>query len=239
MSKPLIGITTAVRPTASGLPFVASYVPNIQAIERAGGLPVLIPCVLEVETLRAIYERCSAILLPGGGDIDPARYGAERYLKTDGIDPARDQTEILLAQWAAEDDRPLFGICRGHQVVNVALGGTLVQDIPDQLNTTIDHHPPADVPRTYLPHKVWIDTSSLLARIVGKPCLLVNSLHHQAIEQIAPPLVATAYAPDGVVEAAELRDRRFYHTVQWHPEDLTGAEEMQRLFDALVVAARS
>lgn len=239
MNKPLIGVTTANRPSSSGLPFLAAYTKNITALEQAGSLPILIPCGLDRETLRAIYERVDGILLPGGSDIDPAHYGASPHPKTEGIDVPRDETEITLARWSAEDDRPLFGICRGHQLVNVALGGTLIQDIPDQVDTRLDHFPPSNVPRTHLPHEVRVEPGSLLARIVNTDCLQVNSLHHQAIEEPAPGLHITAHAPDGIIEAAELSDRRFYHTVQWHPEDLQHIHEMQQLFDALVKAARN
>lgn len=240
MRQPLIGITTATRPTKHGWPFLVAYAKNVEAIERAGGLPIMIPCNLATDTLRALYERIDGILLPGGGDIDPTNYDAERHPKTDFTDLDRDKTEIALARWSAEDDRPLFGICRGHQLVNVALGGTLLQDIPELYKTEFDHFPSSDeYPRDYIPHHVRVEPDSVLHRIVGDQTINVNSLHHQAIEQIAPALRVTAYAPDGMIEAAEIPDKYFYHTVQWHPEDLTANPQMQALFDALVEAAQN
>ena len=177
MSKPLIGITTATRPTKYGWPFLVAYAMNVEALERAGGIPVLIPCNLGTETLRALYERVDGILLPGGGDVDPSTYGAERHPMTDYLDPDRDQTEIKLARWSAEDDRPLFGICRGHQLVNVAFGGTLLQDIPELYDTEFDHFPtPDEYPRDFIPHDVKVEPDSVLLNIVKADTVKVNKL---------------------------------------------------------------
>ncbi len=237
--QPFIGITTGIRFSDDGWRYYGAYAPNATAIERAGGLPVLIPCGLRQETLRAIYERMDAVLIPGGGDVDPSRYGADRHPLTDRIDPDRDQTEMTVARWAVEDDLPLFGICRGHQVMNVAMGGTLVQDIPSQMDTTIAHNMAKELPRSAHGHEVCIKPDSRLAEIIGSTVVAVNSYHHQSVEQPAPIATVTAYAPDGVVEAIEHPDRRFVLSVQWHPEDMAGDEEaMQRLFDAFVDAAR-
>jgi len=237
--QPLIGITTGVQARDDGRHNHVAYAPISRSVERAGGLPLLIPCGLEQGTLRALYERLDAVLIPGGGDVDPKHYGAERHPLTDRIDPDRDTTELTLARWAFEDDRPLFGICRGHQVINVALGGTLVQDIPSLVQTDIAHDMPRSLPRDARGHTVTIHPQSRLAGIMGSATLLVNSYHHQSVERPAPPAQVTAYAPDGVVEAVEVPDRRFTLSVQWHPEDLADNDEiMQRLFDAFVHAAR-
>lgn len=237
--QPFIGITTGIRFSDDGWRYYGAYAPNATAIERAGGLPVLIPCGLQEETLRAIYDRMDAVLIPGGGDIDPRHYGADRHPMTDRIDPDRDQTELTVARWAVEDDLPLFGICRGHQVMNVAMGGTLVQDIPSQVDTSIAHYMPKELPRSAHGHEVRINPDSRLAGIIGSTAVAVNSYHHQSVEQPAPVAAVTAYAPDGIVEAIEHPDRRFVLSVQWHPEDMAGDEEaMQRLFDAFVDAAR-
>lgn len=237
--QPFIGITTGVRFADDGRRYYAVYAPNVIALERAGALPVMIPCGLQPETLRAIYGRMDAVLIPGGGDVDPVHYGADRHPRTERIDPERDATELLIAQWAVEDDLPLFGICRGHQVMNVAMGGTLVQDIPSLVQTDIAHDMPRSLPRDARGHTVTIHPQSRLAGIMGSATLLVNSYHHQSVERPAPPAQVTAYAPDGVVEAVEVPDRRFTLSVQWHPEDLADNDEiMQRLFDAFVHAAR-
>lgn len=216
---------------------MAAYVANVKAVERAGGLPLLIPCDLEPENLRDAYERVDAILLPGGGDVDPSNYGEDPHPETGSVDLARDKAEIAIARWAAEEDRPLFGICRGQQLVNVALGGTLIQDIPSEVETELTHNLLPQTPRNAVTHQVTVEQGSVLQRITGANTLLVNSIHHQAIERLAPPLRVTGVAPDGVIEATEIPGSYFYHTVQWHPEDLTHIEQMQSLFNALVEAA--
>lgn len=241
MQQPLIGITTAVQPNERagvGAKFFVAFERNVKAIERAGGLPILIPCGLETDALRAVYERVDAILLPGGADVDPVAYGAQAHPKTGQVDPVRDKAEIQITRWAAEEERPLFAICRGHQVVNVALGGTLIQDIPELVETELWHDFPPSRRRDHLSHEVSIEPGSLLENIVGTQTLMVNSMHHQALEQVAARLNVTAHAPDGIIEATELAGHRFFHTVQWHPEDITHLAPMQALFNALVNTAR-
>lgn len=240
--QPLIGITTAVAinpQSGPGARFLTAYEQNLIAIERAGGLPVMLPATLDAATLRALYERVDALLIPGGGDVEPAIYGAQAHPETKFVDPERDQAEISVIRWAAEEDKPLFGICRGHQVINVALGGTLTQDIPSELDTTIAHDFARDIARNYIAHSVEITADSVLANLVGDTRLDVNSLHHQAILNPATPLKLTAYAPDGIIEGTELPDHPFFISVQWHPEDLIDHPIMQGLFNALVDAARS
>lgn len=234
----MIGITSADQ-YQDGKWYQRAYAPNSQAIARAGGLPVLIPTGLDEATLRALYERLDAVLLPGGPDVDPAHYGSERHPLTVTIDDLRDKLELTVARWAVRDDLPVFGICRGHQVLNVALGGTLVQDIPDQLGSPLIHDIPDGTPRSTRVHDVTIDSDSRLAGVLGSTRLLVNSLHHQSVEQVASGAVVTAKSPDGVVEALEVPDRHFALSVQWHPEDLYQDDEaMLRLFTAFVQAAR-
>jgi len=210
---------------------------NVRGIQRAGGLPILIPHILDEKSLEDLYFRVDGILLPGGGDIDPSLYGQSRHEKTDFVETERDKVEIQLARWSAQDDRPLFGICRGQQIVNVALGGTLTQDIPSLVDTKLVHFPPLDVPRDHIPHEVEVTPDSVLNKITGKTTLPVNSLHHQCVDRLADELRPTAFAPDGIIEATELPDAYFYHTVQWHPEDLIDSPVMQSLFDAFVKAA--
>jgi putative glutamine amidotransferase len=238
--RPLIGITTHLLPIQQGgRPYHLSYGRNALAVERAGGLPVLIPSGLDLATLRAIYERVDAVLVPGGGDVNPARYAAQPHPATYRVDDQRDLSEITVVHWALEDDRPLFGICRGNQLINVALGGTLTQDIPSQLATDIKHdYAQPMIPHSHRAHPVTIEASSRLAQIIGATTVMVNSLHHQAVAQPAPVLIPTAFAPDGVVEALEIPGKHFALSVQWHPEDLVDDDPaMQRLFDAFVQAA--
>lgn len=239
--QPLIGITCAEWAREdNGWVYNRIYQPIALGVARAGGLPVLIPTRLDEAQLRGIYDRLDGVLLPGGPDVDPAHYGEAHHPRLGLIDAHRDAIELPLARWAAADDLPLFGICRGHQAVNVALGGSLVQDIPSQLSTTIAHDQPDDVPRSRHAHPVQIDPGSRLAQVMGATTALVNSLHHQSVAQVAPGMCVTAYAPDGVIEAMEVPDRHFLLTVQWHPEDMADHDEaMQRLFDAFVDAARA
>lgn len=238
--QPLIGITTArYKSPATGWMYNRAYAACIQAIADAGGLPILIPVSVNDDVLRSIYARVDGVLLPGGGDVDPVIYKAAKHPKTGEADDARDHAEIAVAQWAVEQDLPLLGICRGHQVLNVALGGTLVQDIPAQIGTSVIHDFPEDVPRGNPAHVVEIDPSSRLASVLGTTSPTVNSMHHQSVETIAPGACVTAYAPDGVVEALEVPDKNFILSVQWHPEDMYPQDEvMQRLFRAFVEAAR-
>lgn len=234
---PLIGITTARDVSEkTGWVYIRAYEPIIQAVIEAGGLPVLIPVSAPDETVRKIYERLDGVLLPGGGDVRPGVYGADTHPAVRETDEDRDRVELALARWAMADDLPVFGICRGHQVLNVALGGTLIQDIPSQVDSTLNHN--LRNPRTARAHEVEVDPGSRLASILGKTRVAVNSLHHQSVEQAAPDACVVAYAPDGVVEALELPDRRFALSVQWHPEDLYPEDPaMKRLFQSFIEAA--
>lgn len=237
--RPLIGIT-ASQIIINGNPYNRMYQRNAAAVASAGGLPVYIPTQMDEPTLRGIYERLDGVLLPGGPDVDPAEYDKPRHFTvTDNrIDAARDALELTLARWQYENDRPTFGICRGHQVLNVALGGTLVQDIPDELHTGLAHDQEDGLPRFRLAHDIAIQPQSRLAQILGTTQIQVNSLHHQSIEHAAPGVSVSAVAPDGVVEAIEVPDRQFMMSVQWHPEDLyAGSEAMNRLFTSFVNAA--
>lgn len=234
--KPLIGITTSTYTNEEGWEYNRAYVAIIQAVEEAGGLPVLIPISIKDEALRDIYERLDGVLLPGGGDMRPNIYGAEMHPLTHNIDDDRDRIEVNLTRWAVDDDIPVFGICRGHQVVNVALGGTLIQDVPSEIGKAIAHN--VTEPRDSRPHEVKIDPNSRLANILGTTQIAVNSLHHQSVGEAAPNTCVTAYSPDGVVEALEMPDKKFVLSVQWHPEDLyRGDPAMKRLFKAFVEAA--
>jgi len=237
--RPFIGITSSLI-FIDGNPFNRAYQKNAEAIARAGGLPVYIPTGLDEATLRLIYDRTDAILLPGGPDVDPAQYGEARHFTvTDKrIDSARDALELTVARWQIDEDRPTFGICRGHQILNVALGGTLVQDIPDELKSTLTHDLPDGEPRSTRLHPIEITPNTRLAAILGTTHVAVNSLHHQSVQRAAPGVLVTATAPDGVIEAMEVPGKRFMLSVQWHPEDLFDSDDaMMRLFQSFVDAA--
>jgi putative glutamine amidotransferase len=238
--QPLIGITTAEWTSPeTGWKFNRMYQPIALGVMRAGGLPVMIPTRVDESALRGIYARLDGVLLPGGPDVDPAHFGEERHEKLGYVDVPRDAIELPLTRWAVEDELPLFGICRGHQVINVALGGSLIQDIPSQQPSELQHDQTDDHPRNRRLHEVAIDPARRLAEVLGTTRVAVNSLHHQSVAAAAPGVCVTAVAPDGIVEALEVPQHPFALSVQWHPEDLAGDDPMmQRLFDAFVQAAQ-
>lgn len=239
--RPLIGITAYSRIREGyGWLYNVSYSKNSRAIEQAGGLPVLIPADVSQETLRGLYDRLDGVLLPGGGDIAPTAYHApEKHKTVSGVDTQRDVSELLMTRWAINDDLPVFGICRGIQVMNVALGGTLIQDIPTHINTDLTHDIPKSQPRSTLLHDVTIESGTRLADILGETTVTVNSLHHQALQDLASGFEITATAPDGIIEAIEMPDKTFVLAVQWHPEDIYEDDvRMMRLFESFVESAR-
>ena len=199
-------------------------------------MPLIVPHNLGEDSLRAVLERLDGVLLSGGGDIDPALFGEKAHPATCEIEPDRDRVELTLARWVVERDMPFLAICRGIQVLNVALGGSLVQDIPSQVPAAVRHSFDRRVtPRNYLAHPVKIDPDSRLARIMQLEEAEANSWHHQSIKQAADGLQVTAVAPDGVIEAVEVPGRRFAIGVQWHPEWLfEERKEQRRLFEELV-----
>jgi putative glutamine amidotransferase len=239
MKRPLIGITTAYSPAQPGkIPVYSSYVRISENVAAAGGLPVMIPVTVDDDTLRALYDRLDGVLLPGGGDIDSSHWDEPLHETVYGLDPARDHAEITIARWAVKDDLPLLGICRGHQIVNVALGARLIQDIPSMYPTELTHANFSPVPRGLHSHVVGVNPNSHLAEILGQVnAVPVNSIHHQAVAEAAPGMITVATAPDGLIEATEMPDRRFALTVQWHPEDLSTDAHHFNLFKAFVRAA--
>lgn len=234
----VVGITLRPQPGAPDRP--PRLVQNrayLDAIEAAGAVPLPLPLLRDPDALRVLYERCDAICLPGGPDVEPPRYG-EVARDDCGITTAAelDDTEMLLTRWLVADDRPTLAVCRGIQVVNVALGGTLWQDIAVQRagDPVHDGHNHA---RDKLVHAVHVEPGSLLHRVLGSDTVQVNSLHHQAINRVGEGLCVSARSDDGLVEAIELPDRRFLLGVQWHPEELVGDHDWaRRLFGALVAA---
>jgi putative glutamine amidotransferase len=236
MQKPLIGLTTTRMPNQDGRPAFAVNVPYVKAVSAAGGLPVLIPLGLPEDDLDALLQSLDGILFTGGGDIDPRRYGNQPHPKVDNIDVDRDRVELHLAQTVAGNGKPFLGICRGFQVLNIALGGSLYEDILDQYPGAIQHDHHSD-PRNFLSHRVNLENGSLLAHILPGSQVQVNSLHHQGVRQLSQQLRPTAYASDGIIEAFELAGHPFGLAVQWHPEELQEHEGMRALFKALVQAA--
>jgi putative glutamine amidotransferase len=210
----------------------------LDAILTAGGLPILLPTSLPITALPELVNRFDSFVLSGGGDVDPALYGGHLDATVHSIDPERDAFECALIPLVLEADKPLLAICRGAQILNVALGGSLYEDIPSALPEALRHDWYPNIPRDYLAHIVEIKPGSRLAEILGTHKLRTNSLHHQAIRQPAPGLEVVARAEDGVIEAVELLGKRFAIGVQWHPECLPDEPAMQRLFSEFVNAAR-
>lgn len=213
----IIGITSSEENVNEPLEYTLpkSYV---QAIENAGGLPVVLPPIENVEMIREYLEHIDGLLLTGGVDVDPLLFGYEPVPEMGRIDPYRDFFEMHLAKAALEKGMPILGICRGCQLLNIAAGGTVIQDIPSALgrDKVIKHSQTA--PRWYATHTVEFTAGSKLERVFGTRNLSINSYHHQAIKDPAPGFTVTALAKDGVVEAIEKEDHPFLIGVQWHPE---------------------
>jgi putative glutamine amidotransferase len=236
MQKPLIGITTRNGKDSDGHPTITIMHSYANAILGAGGIPVPIPCILPEEDLRELYLRLDGILFSGGGDIALEYFPGADHPRIAGVDDWRDTTEIGLMRTTVDDKKPLLGICRGAQVMNVALGGTLYTHIPDQLKGALDHDYPGHLRQTIV-HPVNVDEASRAAEIFGETLLHVNSLHHQGLKDIAPGLRVAGQAPDGLAEVVELPDHPYAVAVQWHPEWLTDQPAMKRLFKSFVDAA--
>lgn len=191
----------------------------VQSILQAGGTPFLIP-YQPPEHLLNILPNLHGLVLTGGVDVDPIHFGEQPLPGCGEINPYRDEMDLFLARFALEQDLPLLAICRGAQVLNVAAGGTLIQDIPTQVAEPLKHW--QNAPNWYATHGVEIEPGSLLEDIVGATALRVNSYHHQAIHWLGSDLEVSARAADGVVEAVEARGRRFVLGLQWHPELMVG-----------------
>lgn len=236
MPKPLIGITTRNGKDADGHPLTALQHSYINAIVQAGGMPILIPSMLSEEDFTGLYSLLAGILFTGGGDVSLEYFNGSAHPRIGEVDKRRDTTEITLMRAAVNDGKPLLGICRGAQVMNVALGGTLYTHIHDQVNGALDHDYPGDL-RKVIVHPVNVDESTRSAEIFGETLLHVNSLHHQGLKDIAPGLRVAGHAPDGLVEVVEIPDHPYAVAVQWHPEWLTDQPAMQKLFKSFVDAA--
>lgn len=242
--RPLIGLITQVQETQAEPDPLAVVTHNqyVRAIEEAGAAALLVPLLTDEEArLRECFDRLDGLFLTGGTDIDPVHYGEARHPLCEKPDPERDRAELLLFQWARADRLPVLGICRGLQLINAALGGTLHQDLAVQRPESIKHDYFSDsggYPRDRLSHEVSVQPASQLGKILGQETWHVNSMHHQGIRTLADGLISTAFAPDGLIEGVESAAGGFLIAVQWHPEELTdNVPGMRRLFGGFVQAA--
>jgi putative glutamine amidotransferase len=237
MSLALIGITCGMK-TKEGISTVSIPEAYMQAVLKAGGLPVIIPPTVSTAELDSLRQRLDGLLLTGGADVNPIRFNGKAHPKVYGIDENRDEVEINLAQTAARTGWPFLGICRGIQVLNVALGGTLYTDIQEQMPGALKHDYYPDYERNFEAHPVQLEADSSLARILHESSIKVNSLHHQGLEKLAAHLRPIAAAPDHLVEAVELTGHPFGLGVQWHPEAMPDSPHMQALFRAFIEATK-
>lgn len=233
---PLIGLTGGLSRNPSGASVCQVGQAYITAIHRAGGMPLLIPSGTGPEPLSSLMARLDGLLLTGGGDIDPLRFNGQPHPRVYGISSERDALELHLVELALAARKPLLAICRGIQVLNVALGGTLHTHIQDQVPNALKHDWFPDYPRDRLSHTVSLKCGSTLHDIFGQDDIPVNSLHHQGLSRLGKGLEAIGFAPDGLVEAVTVPEMPFTLGVQWHPECLPDDPGMQALFQAFINA---
>jgi putative glutamine amidotransferase len=235
--KPIIGITTfnEVKPKKTYNLVSNNYVASVQ---KAGGVPVLIPITSSREDIEAYAEILDGIIFSGGEDVSPMNYNENPLSQVTMISEERDCHELRLFEEVYKRSVPILGICRGIQLINVALGGTLYQDIPSQISGSLGHLP-IETPVHNLYHTVKIEKNTKLFEIFEEETLKVNSFHHQAVRKLGQDLKVTALSKDGIIEAVEGLSERFLVAVQWHPEDLTAHHpEFLKLFNALVDSAK-
>ncbi len=233
VDKPIIGVSASSNTSAS------APLTYIKAIKRAGGVPLVIPMTTCEEQISAVLAVVDAIVMTGGEDVCPLYYGEEPLRAQGEIVPERDEFDYKLIRMAIDKDLPLLGICRGEQVLNVAFGGTLYQDIPSQKKDSFIKHS-QKAPREYGTHSITIEKGSLLEQLLGTNKTNVNSFHHQAVKDVAPGFKATAFAADGVIEAIEMVGNNKVLGVQFHPEGPTsvGDDEFLGIFTHFIELAK-
>jgi putative glutamine amidotransferase len=241
--RPIIVVTTSLRPGGSHqLPQVQLNVQYVTAVEAFGATALLLSPGHAEESIRHLVSLAHGLVLTGGEDVDPARYGQEPHPELGTVNPPRDEMELAALEEALRRRLPVLAICRGCQLLNVGMGGTLYQDIPSQLGGDLLHEQAA--PWNHRWHAARVEPGSGLHAIFGNTDLSINSFHHQAVHQLAPGLRATVWAEDGIVEGVEAPEYPWVYGVQWHPErgeaDAPGdkRDPDRRLFWSLVQAAR-
>ncbi len=218
-----VAVTASIRPDGDTrrVRLTAAYV---TALENAGLIPLIVPPLSSADAASSVLDSVSGLVLTGGEDVDPALYGEQRHEKVRYVNAARDATETALIEQARARATPILAICRGIQILNVALGGTLVQDIPSEVDTSIDHD--EDSPRERRSHEISVEPGSLIAGALGAERVTVNSFHHQSVKRVAEGMRVTARSPDGVIEGLESSGKDWWVMgVQWHPEDLADSPE--------------
>ena len=242
---PIIGITATLKEDVDAVAerplgrFVRADLDYVDGVAGAGGVPVVLPPAGDERAARAVIQSLDGLLLSGGSDLDPGYYGEEPMPELGITLPERDAFETVLVGQALRRGIPIFGICRGMQVLNVALGGTLYQDLPSQWEGDVLKHR-QDTPKWQPTHEVRVTDGSYLAEVMDREVVKVNSYHHQGIKDLAEGLLATGYSSDGMIEAVEAEDvsERWLLGVQWHAEAMRGAGPQQEsLFEAHVSAA--
>lgn len=237
MKKPVIGITSAYVKHNSFMEGVYVHEDYHKSIARNKAIPLILPYT-SPELAIEMIDLCDGIILSGGEDVDPFFYGQEPHLHLGETIPQRDEVEIAMVKYALDRELPLLAICRGVQILNVALGGTLIQDIPSTMKEPIQHSQKVD--RSRETHWVTLDKESKLYQIFGEESVRVNSLHHQALDRIANDLNVVAKATDGIIEAVEYAHSPFAIGVQWHPESLASSNPlMNKLFTEFIQEAIS
>ena len=234
-SVPVIGIPGYWHESEAILGRLATAVPDsyLRALLKVEAIPLIIPVIPHPRVLKQLFLMIDGLLLVGGPDLDPVHYRQSPLPGLRKVTPARDAVELEVIRWALDADLPILAICRGIQVLNVAAGGTLWQDIASQIPKAAKHDYHPNYPEDYRAHTIRAVANSRIADVVGEDEVAVNSLHHQAIERVGQGLRATAFAPDGIIEAVEGTDTRWVVGVQWHPEWLVESDErMRRLFEA-------
>jgi len=229
--KPIIGMTPLMERKAEQIMMLHTYT---QSILDAGGIPMVLPLTEEEQDIDQILKVCDGFVFTGGDDIDPGMYGEE---KLDCVGPCkeRDNFEMKLLHKAIAADKPVLGICRGMQLLNVALGGSLYQDITTLLPSHIEHRmePPLDK----VIHEIRIVDETPLMNVIGKNHIMINSYHHQCVKKLGVELEVMAYAPDGIIEGIYMPQKKFVQAVQWHPEQIYKKyEDNQKLIEAFIKA---
>lgn len=232
--KPIIGVTVSMEVDQS---YYMTKHDNIKAILKAGGIPIMLPYVTDESTLDRIAEQIDGLYATGGYDIDPMLFGEEPHPELGHVIPERDIFEIKLIKKILSIDKPILGVCRGSQTLNLAAGGDMYQDIYAQINTPLLQHA-QKAPREHASHFIRVKENTLLHRITNASKIKVNSYHHQANRHVSEPFQISGTANDGVIEAIESKSHSFVLGVQWHPESMKDEISM-KMYETFIQACRS